>query len=262
LSAATIVGYSAASQASPGGSNQPVQANQPALAGHSTIIAPSVGEDTFVPLTPCRIVDTHSGGGAVASGATRTVHAAGTTGFPAQGGKNGGCGVPAAATAVNVSITTSKAKHPGYLTAYPAGTTRPHSRTISYLKSSVLTASSTVKLGGGGQLRFFNHGSTVQVIIDVIGYVIPPIHAIVSPSGGLYAATSRVLSATNTSTGNYTVVTDRDLTGCSVSAGVSGGEYYISAFVSGDNVEATMWSLSGASVVTPTNLFWIFTVTC
>ena len=261
LSAATVLGYSVASQASPNRPQKPAQSQQPALPAHALTIMPSVGEDTYVPLAPCRIVDTRAGGGAVVSGATRTVQVTGTTGFTGQGGASSGCGVPAAATAVSVSVTTTAATGTGYVTAYPAGTTRPLSTVISYIKTSSLTASSTVKLGSG-QLSLYNHGGSVQVIIDVNGYVAQPIHASINPTGGLYAATSRVLSATNTATGAYTVVTDRDLSGCTVSATIRGGEFYVSAYASGDNVIGTTWALNSTGTAVATNLYWDLTVTC
>jgi hypothetical protein len=53
----------------------------------------------YTPVTPCRIIDTRppGAGGALAPGAPRDFHVAGTAGFDTQGGNAGGCGIALAA---------------------------------------------------------------------------------------------------------------------------------------------------------------------
>ena len=61
---------------------------------------PTVSPETlFVPIAPCRIIDTRSGGGKIPSGSTRNFVVSGMTGFGGQGGTAGGCGIPTDAIA-------------------------------------------------------------------------------------------------------------------------------------------------------------------
>ena len=59
---------------------------------------------SFTPVAPCRILDTRLAGGPLAPGAPRSFVVAGTAGFGAQGGREGGCGIPAGAAAVEMNF--------------------------------------------------------------------------------------------------------------------------------------------------------------
>src|SRR5436305_7260753 len=58
----------------------------------ATAAAPTLGDPQsdliFVPVAPCRIIDTRLAGGAIGANATRAFLVTGTTGFEAQGGKS------------------------------------------------------------------------------------------------------------------------------------------------------------------------------
>lgn len=93
---------------------------------------------TFVPLPPCRIIDTRQGsGGKMLPGVERHFQVAGVTEFPPQGGNMGGCGVPpggaeplAAAVAVNIFAVTPEGS--GNLRAWAYGTEVPLAAAITY----------------------------------------------------------------------------------------------------------------------------------
>jgi hypothetical protein len=147
---------------------------------------------------------------------TRTFRVSGTTHFLGQGGQPGGCGIPASAVAVTVSLTASAAKGTGHLVAYPAGG-EPHGTTTqSYSRGRSTTTGATVSLGAGTDKRIairVYHKAT-HLAVDVTGYYAGPLTAFVDLSGTVQYG-SRVVSVTHPSTGNYVVTFDRDVSGCS-----------------------------------------------
>lgn len=98
----------------------------------------ATSELTFVPLPPCRIIDTRqSGAGKLLPGVERHFQVAGLTEFPPQGGNMGGCGIPpggaepvAAAVAINIFAVTPEGS--GNLRAWAYGTAVPLAAAITY----------------------------------------------------------------------------------------------------------------------------------
>jgi hypothetical protein len=119
----------------------------------------------FVPVTPCRVVDTRNangtfGGPIFASGETRsyTVPSGPCTGIPT--------GVEA--FSLNFSVTQTSAG--GFLTAWPAGTTQPGVANLTWFAASqTLSAASIVAAASGGAISVYAAQST-HVIIDINGY--------------------------------------------------------------------------------------------
>jgi hypothetical protein len=93
---------------------------------------------TFVPLPPCRIIDTRqSGAGKLLPGVIRDFQVSGVTQFDPQGGNIGGCGVPAggvepvaAAVAVNIVAVTPSGS--GTVRAWAYGQEVPLAAAITY----------------------------------------------------------------------------------------------------------------------------------
>ncbi len=120
----------------------------------------------FFTVTPCRILDTRNpagpyGGPALSSGATRTFVLAGQCTIPSG----------AIAVAVNMAVTQST-NGPGFLTLYPAGTTRPLAASMNYSAGQTRANNAIVPLGVSGDISVFDTqgGGTVQLILDVNGY--------------------------------------------------------------------------------------------
>ncbi|WP_353814230.1 hypothetical protein [Agromyces sp. SYSU T00266] len=224
-----------------------------AQAAAAAAAAASVGagsEAVFVPVTPCRIIDTRAGGGKLAANSTRTFYVAGTTGFAPQGGTSGGCGVPGSATAVSISLTTTQASGKGRLTAFPAGVSAPNSTLLSYTSSANVSSSSSVALttGAGKDMAIRNFNASTHLVADVLGYWAPQSHAYVSSTGDLLIG-SRVVSSTKVGTGHYVVTFDTDVTTCSS----VGGSDYASRMVSsyhfgGDTIDVFVYDQNGAQV--------------
>ena len=95
-----------------------------------------------------------------AAGATLTVPVLGRGGVPTSG---------VSAVFLNVIAYAPTAK--GSLTIYPAGTTRPASRAVTYSTSTAVRTSVVAKVGTGGAVEVYLPAGGVHVVVDVAGYV-------------------------------------------------------------------------------------------
>lgn len=118
----------------------------------------------FVPIAPCRLVDTRNangpfGGPAQAAQAVRTFAVA-----------SGGCGIPSSAQAYSVNFTAIPTT-PLFLIVWPTGQAQP---LVSSLNSDGRTKANAaiVAAGTGGEINVYSSAST-QFVIDVSGYFAP-----------------------------------------------------------------------------------------
>lgn len=184
-------------------------------------IGDGTNEDSYTPVTPCRVVDTRPVG-PILKGTVRSFHVRGATGFPAQGGHSGGCNIPDDAVAVSLTITSVHGTATGgVLRAYASGTPKPTTIFVSVGKGLQLSSGGTVGLCvpaagcGGNDLTVAADFAASDVLIDVTGYYRAPIYAEVRSDGVLLNHSGRVLSVTRLGTGEYQVDTDRDVSTCS-----------------------------------------------
>ena len=247
----------ALSPQAPAGANS---AARPASAG-AAVVRP-VSEDLFVPVPNCRAVNTLAAGGRIADGQTRSFVIKGTTGFQAQGGTPGGCGIPAGATAISARVTALGAQGNGAFYVYPSDQP-PGYGTIYYAKGVNVTTGSTLglALGSGAVLSARGVLGPAYLIVDVNGYYLAPMTAYISGTDGTVLSGNRVVSSTRTGAGQYTVTFDRSLYGCVPMVTVPGG-----AGVSGngalsgpDSVGVETWLSSGGQ---DTDESFYLTVTC
>lgn len=119
--------------------------------------------DGFVSVTPARVLDTRSGNGVpavkVGAGQVVTVQITGRGGIPSTG---------VSAVAVNVTATGPTAS--SYLTAWPAGQTRPTASILNFGANTTIANSSIVGLSQTGQLSIYNNAGDTDVIADVSGW--------------------------------------------------------------------------------------------
>ncbi len=134
-----------------------------------TGVAPGPGAGLqFVPLVPCRILDTRNssgmfGGPFLAGGTGRIV--------PIQSSP---CGIPTAAQAYSLNITVVPRSSPlGYLTVWPAGQPQPTVSTLNSPDGSILANAAIVGAGTTGAISVFATNDT-DVVIDINGYFAPP----------------------------------------------------------------------------------------
>lgn len=129
----------------------------------------------YVPITPCRIFDTRvTGAGGRLSG-SRSILVTGTTGFEAQGGKAGGCGIPAGTVAVEASITAVAPAAAGRLRVSPVGGTTPTYGFLEWTAGQSITNTGLVNLATSGspQLVLANETGSTHIVVDVQGYFAP-----------------------------------------------------------------------------------------
>lgn len=120
-----------------------------------------VGASTYTPVAPTRFADTRSEFGA--TGFTRT----GTTSIRVQ--ITGRFGVPVGATAVVLNIASVNAVGSGFVTAYPAGTTRPTAASLNVDEPNRIVANlTTVQLSAGGAVDLYSNVA-MDLVVDVAG---------------------------------------------------------------------------------------------
>lgn len=226
-------------------------------------------EAVYVPIKPCRAADTRlSSAGILRHGSTRPLYVRGSAGFAGQGGTSSGCGIPAAATGVTVNATVTGESASGYMTNYPAGTTVPLSNFVSYHKSDTLSANPTFTLATGGvepsvQIRT-STAANAHLIIDVTGYYMPQIQALVNPTGSIYAGSPRVLSVAKVATGYFQVAIDTNVNYCTPMVHpYYANEYATATTVSGTSVYVHVWYLDPSShAETPVDDYFYLSVSC
>ena len=133
----------------------------------------------YTPITPCRVLDTRSGGGAIAAGSTRNFQIWGAATYAAQGGTASNCGITAgadvAAVAMNVTVVTPAAG--GFVTAYPFGALLPLAATVNFQAGDIARGDFTiakVTQTGTSHLSIFS-SSNADVVGDVVGFYSKPV---------------------------------------------------------------------------------------
>ena len=121
----------------------------------------------FVTVAPCRLVDTrpdHGGSGPIQGGTFRT--------FPVP--QEGGCNIPASATAYSLNVSVVPIGPLGYLTMWPAGIAlRPVVATRNSLDGRIKANAAIVGAGTSGAVNVYVT-QTTNVILDINGYFAPP----------------------------------------------------------------------------------------
>lgn len=132
---------------------------------------------TFHPVTATRVADTRSGTGG----------RKGAVGPHATADFSVGAAVPVTAASVLVNVTVTRPTSAGYLSVYAAGTAKPATSTLNFVRGQsvadlalarVGSGKQTVRKGGAsvveidqGKVRVFNgSGGLVDVVLDVVGW--------------------------------------------------------------------------------------------
>ncbi|WP_421118333.1 hypothetical protein ACE2AJ_13085 [Aquihabitans daechungensis] len=212
--------------------------SDPIASGDTRALGGTTPEATFVAITPCRIVDTRDGGGKLQLNTPRSFEVrGGGAGFAAQGGQAGGCNIPSTASSVEVTITAVESGS-GFLRAWPDGGSQPEATFLNY--TGVFNVSNTGSLKVctvgcvAGDLRLRAFGTPTHVVVDVQGYYVQPMSAVMS-AGGSRVRSNRTTAGTKTGTGLYAVTFERNVATCTMSATVgasAGGDALASGFAS------------------------------
>ncbi len=130
-----------------------------------TVMAQS-GALMFVPVTPCRVVDTRNatgpfGGPQMTAGSTRTFA------IPASS-----CGIPSTALAYSLNTTVIPSAALGYLTMWPAGQAQPNVSTLNSFDGRIKANAAIVPAGTNGAVSIYVTDAT-HVVLDIDGYYVP-----------------------------------------------------------------------------------------
>jgi hypothetical protein len=128
----------------------------------------SLPTSSYHPLAPARITDTRAGSGfpnagkTPGAGTTLNVQVTGAGGVPATG-----------VTAAVLNVTATNPTKQSFLTVWPTGATRPTASNVNFGPGQSVPNLAEVGLGTGGQVSVFNPAGSVDVVVDVEGYVGP-----------------------------------------------------------------------------------------
>ena len=128
----------------------------------------------FIPMTPCRILDSRAANdigdfsGPIGPGETWEV--------PAHG-SNGECTIPSDALALSVNLTGLNATERTFFTLYASDVALPLASNLNLDPDSTPEPNlATVELSAGGAFSLFNERGQADAIIDVAGYYVDHNH--------------------------------------------------------------------------------------
>lgn len=136
------------------------------------LAAPAMGAGPYqyIPVTPCRFVDTREASLQGGPGQALTTFVVRT--FTAKGR----CGIPYTAQALSLNVTVANPTGAGFLTLYPTGVARPWISVINWTAADYALANGAVLPLGTSSAQDVsayqesNGGGTVDMILDVTGY--------------------------------------------------------------------------------------------
>jgi uncharacterized repeat protein (TIGR03803 family) len=123
----------------------------------------------FIPVTPCRVVDTRQangefGGPPITGGASRS--------FPIP--QNTICNIPPSAVAYSLNVTVVPITTLGYLTIWPTGESQPVVSTMNSPDGRIKANAAIVPAGGNGGAVSVYVTNTTDVLLDIDGYFALP----------------------------------------------------------------------------------------
>ncbi len=132
----------------------------------TTQAAPPPTGNYFVPVPPCRLMDTRAGQGTTGNFGPPALNALGTRDLPVPTGR---CNIPSNATAYSLNVTVVPQGPLGYVTLWPAGQSQPLASTLNALHGGILANAALVPAGLSGAISVFVTDKT-DLILDINGY--------------------------------------------------------------------------------------------
>lgn len=114
----------------------------------------------YTALAPNRLLDTRTNGGTLGPNSSLNLTVTGGS-------------VPSDASAVALNVTVTNTTAPGYLSVYPAGTSRPLVSNLNWTHGEAVPNSVIVPVGSNGQVTIYNHTGNTDVMGDRQGYFAP-----------------------------------------------------------------------------------------
>lgn len=157
----------------------PLAMNQALAAGPSPDALGDAANDlVYVPVTPCRLLDTRIAGGAIAANSVRDFDITSVGNYTAQGGSATDCGIGSAgdfaAAVINFTVVTPGTA--GYMTAYPHLGAQPLAATLNYSASQTRGNLAIVRLDQSPavpEMSVYTFAQT-HLVADVMGYFTNP----------------------------------------------------------------------------------------
>ena len=124
---------------------------------------------TFVPITPCRLVDTRPapttiGPRSVPLGTNDTYV---VDALPPAGG----CPIPSTASVLQLNVTASDPTANTFLTIWPSNVPRPNASSLNpRAGQGAVPNAVTTAMSPDGRFSVFNESGSVNVIVDIVGY--------------------------------------------------------------------------------------------
>ncbi|MGA1344420.1 MAG: hypothetical protein ACO35E_00420 [Ilumatobacteraceae bacterium] len=133
--------------------------------GRADVIVDVLGwsSDSFVGVTPTRLVDTRKGrgGGRMSNEQVISFQAAGVAGVPAE------------AVAIAANVTAVDPSREGFLTVWPTGSSRPDTSNVNFAAGMTVPNLVVVGTGEGGRVSVYHFGGSTDVLVDVTGWFAP-----------------------------------------------------------------------------------------
>ncbi len=142
----------------------------------------------YTAMTPMRLLDTRTTG--------QTLGAGSSLNLPVVTAADG---VPSNATAVALNVTVTNTTGASYLSAYPTGGTQPLVSNLNWAMGETVPNSVIVPVGTGGDVTFYNHTGSTDVVVDLEGYFAPPTNG--STAGAYVPLTPARIADTRTGSG-------------------------------------------------------------
>ncbi len=117
----------------------------------------------FVPVIPCRLIDTRHTGGAIQGSTSRSFAIT----------QLGGCDIPSAAAAYSLNVTAVPHGPLGYLTIWPAGESQPTTSLLNSTDGRIKADAAIVPAGTSDAVSVFV-SNTSDVLLDINGYFTTP----------------------------------------------------------------------------------------
>ena len=131
--------------------------------------ATTANASALVPITPTRVLNTRTSS-PLGQGQTLDLKLTAPGPVPADG----------VGAVLNVTLDGATAK--SFVTVWPAGEARPLASTNNAEPSLITPNSMTAKLGANGSVSIYNANGSTNVVIDVVGYLVPMDKVVVSGS--------------------------------------------------------------------------------
>jgi hypothetical protein len=155
---------------------------------------------SYHPMVPCRVIDTRVLAAMPPPFGPPKLAAMGTRDFPITASA---CGIPAAASAIQINIVVTDTEAVGFLTLYPQGSVRPTASSINFGVGQTVSNAATIPIGDAGGVTVFSKSAT-ELIVDVTGYFEGPV---VSTVNGLSGAVDLLAGANVAITANGNALT-------------------------------------------------------